>query len=186
MVYTAQEFLDLLSWKLHRILEQEGVSELHWAFMQRALLNGGDVPFSVIRRATGESIDKVRRAAKFLEEANVGKVEVNPKDRRGRFFVLTKLGRRRTLHVNDAFQAELLRSVGAREIFSNRVSKFTRHMWLASCYLASGDLADEELIDSRSHNRASILDYSLRYVEADAEPKRIFIDPEADHENVPF
>jgi hypothetical protein len=59
----------------------------------------------------------------------------------------------------------LLASVGAREIFSKRAQRFTRHMWNASIYLASGDLAEKEMVDDRNFNRATVSDNSLRYVE---------------------
>ena len=81
--------------------------------MQRESLDARGVPFSVIRKATGESMSNARRAANSLEEANVGKVEVNPADRRERFFTLTKLGKRRANHIREAFKAELLASVGS-------------------------------------------------------------------------
>ena len=92
LVYTALEFLDLLFWKLHRILDQEGVSMLQWAFMQRASLDDNGVPFCAILKATGDSKDNVRRAAKFLEQARVGKVIPDPSDGRARIFILTQFG----------------------------------------------------------------------------------------------
>src|ERR1035438_1171598 len=52
MVSMAQEFLDILFWKLHRILDQEGVSVLQWAIMQRALEHDRGVAFSLILKAT--------------------------------------------------------------------------------------------------------------------------------------
>jgi DNA-binding MarR family transcriptional regulator len=182
MAYLAVEFLELLFWKLHRILDKEGVSILQWAFMHRAFLQERGVPFTAILEAKGDSKDKVRRAAKSLEEAKVGRVIADPRDGRARLFVLTNLGRRRTLHVSKAFKAELLVSVGAREIFSKRVQRFTRHMWHASIYLASGDLADQELSDDRDRNRAAVADDSLRYVELPKPAPSLFIDPE----KVPF
>ncbi|MGA8089152.1 MAG: hypothetical protein WCA10_17895 [Terracidiphilus sp.] len=169
MVTTAQEFLDLLFWKLHRILDREGVSVLQWAIMQRALEHESGVRLSVILKATADTKDNVRRAAKSLQDANVGKVIVDPRDGRARIFILTKLGRRRTLHVQETFQAKLLASIGAREIFSKRAAQFTRHMRNASIYLASGDLADKELVNDRDYNRVAVPDNSLRYVEL---PKR--------------
>jgi len=178
MEYMAQEFLDLLFWKLHRILSQEGVSVLQWAFMQRAYLQEFGVPFSAILKATGESKDNVRRAARSLEEANVGKVSADPNDRRARSFTLTKLGRRRTLHVKEAFEAELLASVGAREIFSKRARQFASRMWEASSYLASGDLAKKGMVEGRKSNRTDVPDDSLRYVESPKRARSVFIDPE--------
>jgi DNA-binding MarR family transcriptional regulator len=176
MVSMAQEFLDILFWKLHRILDQEGVSVLQWAIMQRALEHDRGVAFSLILKATRDSKDNVRRAAKSLQDANVGRVIADPSDGRARIFILTKLGRRRTLHVQEAFEAELLASVGAREIFSKRAERFTRHMWHASVYLASGDLAKKEMVDDRKYNRAAIPDNSLRYVELPKRARSPFID----------
>ena len=87
MATMAQEFLDLLFWKLHWILDQEGVTVLQWAFMLRALKDADGVPFSVIVKATKDSKDNVRRAAKFLQDAKVGKVIAAPGDGRARIFV---------------------------------------------------------------------------------------------------
>jgi DNA-binding MarR family transcriptional regulator len=182
MIDTVQEFLDLLFWKFHRILEQEGVSELQWAFMHRASLVGMGVSFSAIRKATGESMSNARRAANSLEEANVGHVTVNPVDRRERLFSLTKLGKRRTNHVQEAFKAELLKSIGVREIFSKRALKFTEIVSQASYYLASGDLAKKKLRVLRGQNRAAVPDDSLRYEEMPKRVRALFIEPE----KVPF
>lgn len=176
MVSMAQEFFDLLFWKLHWILDREGVSVLQWAFMQRALNEVNGVPFRVILKATAESKDNVRRAANSLQKAKVGKVIVDPSDGRARIFILTALGRRRTLHVWEAFKSELLVSVGAREIFSRRAERFTRHMWHASIYLTSGDLADKEMVADRNYNRAAIPDNSLKYVELPKRARSPFID----------
>jgi DNA-binding MarR family transcriptional regulator len=98
-VNIAQEFLDQLFWKLYRILDLEGVSMLQWAILQRAYLNEGSVSFSVIFKATGDSKDNVRRVAKFLQDANLGKVIVDPHDRRARIFILNKRGKRHIRHV---------------------------------------------------------------------------------------
>jgi hypothetical protein len=182
MVSTTQEFLDLLFWKLHSILDQEGVSVLQWAFMQRALNDDNGVPFSVIFKATTGSKDNVRRAAKSLQVAKVGKVIAAPSDGRARVFILTKFGRKRTLHIMEAFKEELLASIGAREIFSKRAQQFTRHMWHASIYLASGDLAQKEMVAARKDDRAAVSDNSLRYVELPKRKKPLFKEPE----KVPF
>ena len=182
MAYMAQEFLDLLFWKLHRILEREGISMLHWAIMQRAFLAHPGVANSVVMKATGDSKDNVRRAAKFLQESNLGNVVVNPCDRRARIFSLTKRGREHTLRIQQAFEAELLNSMGAREIFSQRVKRFNLHMWRASGYLTSGDLANGGLIDLRMYNRAAMPDDSLRYVELPKRIRALFTEPE----KVPF
>ena len=178
MVTTAQEFLDLLFWKLHRILDREGISVLQWAIMQRALEHESGVRFSVILKATADTKDNVRRAAKSLQDAKVGRVIADPRDGRARIFILTKLGRRRTLHVREAFKAKLLASIGAREIFSTRAERFTRHMWHASIYLASGDLAEKDMVDDRKYNRAKVFDNSLRYVELPKRTRSLFIDSE--------
>jgi len=127
-------------------------------------------------------MSNARRAANSLEEANVGKVEVNPADRRERFFTLTKLGKRRANHIREAFKAELLASVGAREIFSKRALRFTEALSHASFYLSSGDLAKKGLKDLRRHNRVAIPDDSLRYFEMPKRAKALFIEPE----KVPF
>lgn len=169
MIYLAHEFLDQLLWKLHRVLDKEGISILQWAIMLRSYVANGGVPYSAIRKATGHSLDNVRRAAEFLEASKLGKVIIDPKDRRARIFILNTRGKHRTRCVNEAFKADLLASVGAREIFSKRAQRFTRHMWHASIYLASGDIASKKLADDRDYNRAAIPDNSLRYVEL---PKR--------------
>jgi DNA-binding MarR family transcriptional regulator len=181
MTSTTIEVLDLLFWKVHRILDQNGVSILQWAFMHRGFLHERGVSFNAILKATGDSKDNVRRAARSLEKASVGKVIADPSDRRARIFVLTKLGRGRTLHLWEAFKAELLASVGAREIFSKRAERFTRHMWHASMYLASGDIASRELADDRCDNRVAAPDNSLRYVEMPKKTKPLFIDSEKVH-----
>ena len=155
---------------------------LQWALMQRASLDDKGVKFAAILKATGDSKDNVRRAAKFLEEAGVGNVIADPSDGRARIFILTKLGRRRTRHILDAFKAEMLASVGAREIFSKRAKLFTRHMWHAGIYLASGDLATKEMVDDRKYNRAAVFDNSLRFVELPKRARSPFIDSE----KVPF
>ena len=187
MTSTAMEVLDLLYWKVHRILDLEGVSVLQWAFMHRAALHENGVTFSAVLKATGDSKDNVRRAAKSLEEAKVGKVIEDPNDRRARIFVLNKFGKRRTLHLWEVFKAELLASVGAREIFSKRAVRFTRHLWHASEYLAAGDLAVQEMADEREDNRAAIPDDSLRFVEMPKHAKSPFVEEEiVDPNKVPF
>jgi DNA-binding MarR family transcriptional regulator len=178
MVNITLEFLDQLFWKLHRILDREGVSMLQWAILQRAYLNEGSVPFSVIFKATGDSKDNVRRAAKFLQDANLGEVIVDPHDRRARILILSQRGRKCAMRVSEAYKAELLASVGARETFSKRVRLFTFCMWRASGFLGSGDLADEEMIDLRECNRAAVSDDSLRYVELSKRATALSIDPE--------
>lgn len=179
MAYTALEFVDLLFWKLHRILDREGVSILQWAFMQRALNDSSGVPFSAIRRATGDSKDNVRRAAAFLDEAGVGEVIADPHDRRARIFVLTPRGKRRTLRVYEAFEEELRHSVGSRDADSKRAQQFNRQMWNTSCYLSSGDLAAKKMDEERKNNRADIPDDSLRYAESPKRPKSPFTDSDS-------
>jgi DNA-binding MarR family transcriptional regulator len=164
MVYLVQEFIDTLFWKLNRILDQEGVSVLQWAFMQRAFLDYRGVRFSMIFKATGESKDNVRRAAASLQNSKVGNVIADPDDRRARIFTLTKRGRSRTLSIQEAFRTELLALVGAREDFSQRATGFTLRLWDASGFLAPGDLAGIPLNVRREENRAGIADDSLRFV----------------------
>ena len=183
MIYMAHEFLDQLFWKLDRILDKEGVSVLQWAIMLRSYVAEGGVPYSAIRKATGQSLDNVRRAAEFLQVSKLGKVIIDPKDRRARIFILNARGKRRARCVNEALKADLLVSVGAREIFSKRAQRFTRHMWHASIYLASGDVATKELDDDRIDNRAAVPDNSLKYVELPKQARAPFF---IDLEKVPF
>jgi hypothetical protein len=178
MIYLAHEFLDQLFWKLYRILDKEGVSVLQWAIMLRSYAAQGGVPYSAIRKATGHPLDNVRRAAEFLQASKLGKVIGDPKDRRARIFILNARGKHCTRRVNEALKADLLVSVGAREIFSKRAKQFTRHMWHASLYLASGDIATKELVDKRTENRAAVPDNSLRYVELPKQARSPFIDLE--------
>jgi hypothetical protein len=182
IVYLAHEFLDQLFWKFHRVLDQEGLSVLQWAIMLRSYIDEGGVNFSAVRKATGQPLDNVRRAAEFLETSKLGKVAIDRKDKRARIFILNARGKNRAHCVNEAFKAELLVSVGAREIFSKRAQRFARHMWHASIYLASGDIAMRELVDDRINNRATVPDNSLRYVEL---PKRAR-SPFNDLDGVPF
>jgi DNA-binding MarR family transcriptional regulator len=188
MIYVAQEFLDQLFWKLHRVLDKEGVSVLQWAIMLRSDLEEGGVPFSVIRRATGESSDNVRRAAEFLQVSKLGKVIIAPNDKRARIFVLNTRGKHRASCINEALKADLLASVGARDVFSKRSQMFTRHMRHASIYLASGDIASNELVDDRIDNRAAVTDNPLRYVELPKRARSPFMDLEnvPDRDKVPF
>ena len=95
MIYVAQEFLDQLFWKLYRVLDKEGISVLRWAIMLRSYVDEGGVRYSAIRKATGESLDNVRRAAEFLQASKLGKVIIDPKDKRARIFVLNKRGKHR-------------------------------------------------------------------------------------------
>jgi hypothetical protein len=187
MLYMTYEFLDLLFWKLHRILDKEGVSVLQWAIMLRSYIDAGGVPYSAIRKATGHPLDNVRRAAEFLQASKLGKVIIDPKDKRARIFILNTRGKNRVRSVNAAFKADLLLAVGAREIFSKRAQQFTRHMWHASIYLASGDIAPRELDEDRIDNRAAVPDNSLRYVEMPKQAKSPLADLEViDLNKVPF
>jgi len=182
MIYLAHEFLDQLFWKLHRILDKEDISVLQWAIMLRSYVNEGGVSYRAIRKATGHSLDNVRRAAEFLQASKLGKVIIDPKDKRARIFILNTRGKNRARCVNEAFKGDLLVSVGAREIVSKRAQRFTRHMWHASIYLASGDFASKELIDDRYNNRVAVPDNSLRYVELPKRARSPFINSE----KVPF
>ena len=171
MVSLVEEMLDRLFWALNRILDQEGISVLQWAFMLRALDRRNGVSFSSIQQASGESKDNVRRAAESLKDYGVGIVTPDPRDRRARIFSLTNLGRRRAMAVRIAFEEELLRLVGAREELSERVKGFTQGLWDATLYLDSADLASKNLIEQRTKNRDSIFDTSLDFVPLD-KPKR--------------
>jgi DNA-binding MarR family transcriptional regulator len=179
MIWLVEEMLDLFVWRLNRILDEEGVTLLQWAFMQRAAGRRGGVPFSAILKATGESKDNVRRAADSLEKLGVGTVTPDPRDRRARIFRLTRRGTRRAVHIRESFERDLLNLVGAREVLSKRVRNFERHLRNASGYLASGDLANTHLRAQRSENRASIPDDSPHFVPLDS-GRSVFI-PE-DHE----
>jgi hypothetical protein len=151
-----------------------------WAILLRSYVAKGGVPYSAVRKATGHSLDNVRRAAEFLESSKLGKVVIDPKDRRARIFILNTRGKHRARRVNEAFKAERLASVGARELFSKRAQRFTRHMWHASIYLAPGDIASQELDDDRDYNRAAVADNSLRYGEMPNRAKSPLMDMDID------
>jgi hypothetical protein len=188
MIYVAQEFIDQLFWKLHRVLDKEGFSVLQWAIMLRSFVHEGGVPYSAIRKATGESLDNVRRAAEFLQVSKLGKVISDPKDKRARIFILNTRGKNRARCVNEAFKADLLVSVGARDVFSKRAQQFTRHMRHASIYLASGDITSMKLVKDRIDNRAAVSDNTLKFVELPKRARSPFIASETviDLDNVPF
>jgi len=163
MISVVQEFLEVLYWKLSRVLDREGMSMLQWAFMMRALDWPDGVSFSQIMEVTGESKDNVRRAAASLK--GFAEVVANPEDRRARKLVLTKRGRRRSHLIMTRFEQEMLNLLGARESFSRRAEEFKELLWNASAYLAPGDTADEKTIARSEENRELIPDNSLQFVE---------------------
>ena len=131
------------------------ISALEWAFMQRALHGyGRGVPFSAIIGATGQFKDNVRRAADSLRRRGYGVVIPDPEDRRARLFKLTKRGENLTRHIKGAFEQEMLRLLGARHRVSGRVRGFNRHLWHATGFFKSGDLANAILIAHREDNRS--------------------------------
>ncbi len=176
------EFLDLVYWKLNRILDEEGVSMLEWAFMQRAILFWGEIAFQDVQQETGASKDNVRRAAAFLEKSGMATVRPDPQDGRARLLQLTKRGIRRAQYVEDRFRQELLASLGVKAGFSQRVGQFRRAFWKASGFLESGDLADQALRDHRKKNRAEIEDDSKRYGYVEPGKKSIWVEDESSGE----
>lgn len=158
MVDQVEQFIDIVYWTMSRRLDAQGITPLHWAFMQRAYRNGGRVRFSDVLKATGESKDNVRRAAAFLQKSRLGEVRSDFDDRRARIFALTERGRKQTSLIRQGFEAELLRLVGAREVISQRVREFTRHLWKASGFLPPGDLTN-----LGSYMKAELPDDSLRF-----------------------
>ena len=169
MIHVVQEFLELLYWKLQKVLDDEGVSMLQWAFMQRALDRPKGVPFSLILGVTGESKDNVRRAAASLQ--GFANVVIDSDDRRARKLVLTKRGKKRTNLVFTRWEREMLDLLGARDYDSNRAEQFKRLLWDASSYLIPGDLASKETIARSNKNRGLIPDDSLRFVEDDSDSR---------------
>jgi DNA-binding MarR family transcriptional regulator len=180
VVEVAQEILELLYWKLNKILDREGITMLQWAFMQRALEERDGVSFSHIIEVTGESKDNVRRAAASL--GVVADVVVNPSDRRARKLVLTKLGRKRARMVFMRFEKELLSLLGATADFSQRAQQFRTLLWDASAYLAPSDLASNETIARSEENRERIHDDSLQF----GEQKSLWEYEETTEDSAPF
>lgn len=183
MILVVQEFLELLYWKLQSVLDQEGVTMLQWAFMQRANYQKEGVSFSRIIEATGESKDNVRRAAASLR--NFADVVVDPKDRRSRRLVLNRRGKRRTGFVLQRFERVLLDTLDARDRGSQRAEQFKEILWDASAYLAPGDLASDETVAKSEQNRQQISDDSLRYVE-DTDQDSFWTKEEPPDDWVPF
>jgi len=169
MIEIVQEFVELLYWRLQKVLDREGITMLQWAFMQRALVLRDGVPFRTILEVTGGSKDNVRRAAASL--IGFASIVVDPNDRRARRFVLTRRGKRRANQVMKRFEREMLNLLGARDWDSNRAEQFKRLLWDASAYLAPGDLASTETIARSIENRKLIPDDSLRFVEDDSDPR---------------
>jgi DNA-binding MarR family transcriptional regulator len=178
MVNQVQQTLDILFWALNRVLDDQGITVLHWAFMQRAYLHASGVPFSAVMKATGQSKDNVRRAAKFLEGSRLGKVIPQPSDHRARIFVLNEKGRKQALRIEETFEAKLLVLLGANLFWSNRVREFNWDLWCACGFLPPGDLVDLSL-----YQKADLLDDTRSY---SPEPKRIKPLANPDLSEMPF
>ena len=179
------EFLDLVHWKLNRILDQEGVSMLQWAFLQRALLFGGEVPFQQVLHETGESKDNVRRAAAFLEKSELATVRQDPDDKRARLLSLTKRGTRRANQIRRVFRGKILESLGVKGAASQRAILFSRAFWKASAFLESGDLADRDLREHRKKNRAEIRD-DVEHYQAESTPTQASAWAKDDNFEIPW
>lgn len=165
MMRVVNEFVDLLHWTLNRILDDEGISMLQWAFMMRAYDCRNGVSFQHILQVTGESKDNVRRAADLLK--GFADVVIEPRDRRARRLVLTRRGKRRAGHIIIRFQREVLGLLGARDERSERAREFKSHLWDAYAFLIPSDLASDETIARSEENREQIRDTSLDYVQDD-------------------
>ena len=183
MIHVVQEFLEYLYWKLRHVLDQEGITMLQWAFLQRALDWKEGVSFSLIMEVTGESKDNVRRAAASLQ--GFANVVVDPKDRRSRKLVLTKRGRRRVGFITMRFEKEMLELLGVRDRSSQRAEQFKELLWEASAYLVPGDLASEETIVRSKENRELIRDDSLRF-DKEAEPESFWTREDPPEDWIPF
>jgi DNA-binding MarR family transcriptional regulator len=183
MIHVVQEFLGCLYWKLRNVLDEEGITMLQWAFMERATDRREGVSFSWIMEVTGESKDNVRRAAASLQ--GFANVVVDPRDRRSRKLVLTKRGRRRIGFITMRLEKEMLNLLGARDRSSQRAEQFKELLWEASAYLTPGDLACEETIERSNENRKLIPDDSTRF-DKDAEPDSIWIKEDPPEDWIPF
>jgi hypothetical protein len=144
MVDQVQQTLDTLFWPLSKVLGNEGINALHWAILKRAQILGGGVQFAAVIRATGQSKDNVRRAAKFLANSRLGEVIPDPKDHRARIFQLNRRGRDKARYIEESIQAELLTLIGANLSWSQRARDFTRDLLNASGFLPPGDLANHD------------------------------------------
>jgi DNA-binding MarR family transcriptional regulator len=142
MVEQVQQTLDTLYWPLRKVLEEEGLSVLEWAILQRARRAHGGVRFADVIKATGQLKVNVRRAALSLANSGLGEVIVVPTDHRARIFRLSQRGRNRMKYVEENFQALMLSLIGANLKSSQRVKEFTRYLLTASGFLPPGDLAD--------------------------------------------
>jgi DNA-binding MarR family transcriptional regulator len=178
MVNQVQQLLDILGWALNQVLDHQGIKVLHWAFMQRASQWPGGVSFSAVMKATGQSKDNVRRAAKFLEESKLGKVKPDTSDHRARIFVLNEKGRKQTSRIEETFEAKLLVLLGANLVWSNRVREFNWDLWCASGFLPPGDLANLQL-----YQRADLPDDTRGFF---PEPKHIGPLPDTNPNEIPF
>jgi hypothetical protein len=129
-------------------------------------------------QATSESKDNIRRGAASLQ--GFANVIVDPGDKRARKLVLTRRGRKRTRLVFARFEKELLRTLGAREVFSQRAEDFKQLLWDATAYLAPENTADQKAILRWKENRDLVPDDSLRYVQDDSESVSTRDDPPED------
>jgi DNA-binding MarR family transcriptional regulator len=127
--------------------------------MQRAYRRSGRVRFSEVLKATGESKDSVRRAAKSLERLRMGKVTADPTDGRARIFTLNERGIKQTSRIRQGIEADFLKLVGAREVISQRVREFKKHLWIASGFIPPGDLTNLS-----QYKKAELPDNSPRFV----------------------
>ena len=145
MVDQVQQLLDILFWALNEVLDDQGITMLQWAFMQRAYMASRGVPFSTVMKATRQSKDQLRRAANFLQGSGLGKVTASPKDGRARIFELNAKGRKQVSQIEQKLEAKLLTLLGAKLLISKRVQEFKWDLFCASGFLPPGDLADLKL-----------------------------------------
>lgn len=159
MLDQVEQFMDVVYWTVSRRLDKQGITTLHWAIMQHGYRNGGRVGFTQVFKATGESKSNVRRAAKFLEISGLGIVSVDPSDKRARVFSLSARGTRKTSQIRAEIESDLLKLIGAREVVSQRVREFTKHLWHASGFIPPGDLTNLS-----QYKKAELPDNSPRFV----------------------
>lgn len=163
MMGVVNEFLDLLYWRLNRILDRQRFSMLQWAIMQRAYDRPKGVPFRQIIEATGASKDNVCRAAHSLK--GLATVQADPTDRRARIVVLTKTGRKRVGFLSISFQREMMKLLGAQDERSIRVRDFKTLLWDASAFLAPSELASDARVKRSEENLRLFPDTSLQYAQ---------------------
>jgi DNA-binding MarR family transcriptional regulator len=178
MVNQVQQTLDILFWTLNRVLDDDGITVLQWAFLQRAYLSSrGVVPFSAVMTATGQSKNNVRRAAAFLRESGLGEVIKNPDDHRARIFKLSRRGRAQTFRIEEKIDAKLRKLLGANPEQSKRANEFNWALWFASGFLPPGDLTDMAIYQANSLKDDTPLNLAPL-------PKRVR--PLSDPEQIPF